>query len=141
MASGAYVPKNQHQQQQHNMQAAAMAASYTGNWGQMSAQMSAAMNNNAMSIPAGQRSPAENSLLAQAGNRTVYLGWVLSGYDGVTKGRAHEYNPFRNIHPDTTVEEICESTMPDAPPLAKNSRPLRRQRRPWRHFAERSLPS
>lgn len=66
------------------MQAAALAANYTGNWGQMGAQMNAALNNtttsngsNNMSAASGQRSPAENTLLAQAGNRTVYLGWVL----------------------------------------------------------------
>lgn len=66
-----------------------MAATYTNNWGQMSAAVN---SNNAMNMPAGQRSPAENTLLAQCGNRTIYLG---------------------HLHPDTSVEEICKFTNVD----------------------------
>lgn len=68
--AGAYVPKNQHQQQQHNLQAAAMAASYTNNWG----QLSATYTSNGMQAPVPQTNSFDNSLLSQAGNRTVYLG-------------------------------------------------------------------
>lgn len=78
----AYVPKNQHQQQQHNMAAAAMgsmAANYGGFGG---------YGNDA----AGSLSPlvmaASGDPNAQPGNRTVYLG---------------------NIHPDITTEEICNA--------------------------------
>ncbi|GAA5992020.1 hypothetical protein JCM10908_000703 [Rhodotorula pacifica] len=73
----AYVPKNQHQQQQHNMAAAAMgsmAAQYGGFGGLGfggSPQMGFGQNNDPN---------------AQPGNRTVYLG---------------------NIHPEVTTEEIC----------------------------------
>ncbi|KAM0755860.1 RNA-binding domain-containing protein [Meredithblackwellia eburnea MCA 4105] len=68
----AYVPKNQHQQQQHNMAAAAMgsiAAAQFGGFGGFGVN----------------GSPDPN---AQPGNRTIYLG---------------------NIHPDTTIEDICNS--------------------------------
>ncbi|GAA5968668.1 hypothetical protein JCM8115_003674 [Rhodotorula mucilaginosa] len=73
----AYVPKNQHQQQQHNMAAAAMgsmAAQYGGFGGLGfggNPQMGFGQNNDPN---------------AQPGNRTIYLG---------------------NIHPEVTTEEIC----------------------------------
>lgn len=68
----AYVPKNQHQQQQHNMAAAAMAATAAGYVG-FSNTLSG------MNLDPTQ---------VQPGNRTVYLG---------------------NIHPETTLEEICNT--------------------------------
>ncbi|GAA6022648.1 hypothetical protein JCM11491_001151 [Sporobolomyces phaffii] len=78
----AYVPKNQHQQQQHNMAAAAMgsmAANYGGfgGLGFGSPQMGGGYEG-----PFGQNGDPN----AQPGNRTVYLG---------------------NIHPEVTTEEIC----------------------------------
>ncbi|ORY85340.1 hypothetical protein BCR35DRAFT_264550, partial [Leucosporidium creatinivorum] len=75
----AYVPKNQHQQQQHNMAAAAMgsmAASF-GGFGAMGGFASPTMGG------FGRTDPN-----AQPGNRTIYLG---------------------NIHPETTTEEICNT--------------------------------
>ncbi|CAH7686290.1 hypothetical protein BY996DRAFT_8496877 [Phakopsora pachyrhizi] len=68
----AYVPKNQHQQQQHNMAAAAMAATAAGYVG---------FSNTLAGI---NLDPTQ----VQPGNRTVYLG---------------------NIHPETTLEEICNT--------------------------------
>lgn len=68
----AYVPKNQHQQQQHNMAAAAMAATAAGYVG---------FSNTLAGI---NLDPSQ----VQPGNRTVYLG---------------------NIHPETTLEEICNT--------------------------------
>ncbi|GAA5923532.1 uncharacterized protein JCM15063_003678 [Sporobolomyces koalae] len=78
----AYVPKNQHQQQQHNMAAAAMgsmAANYGGFGGGLGFG-SPAMG--AFDGSFGQNGDPN----AQPGNRTVYLG---------------------NIHPEVTTEEIC----------------------------------
>lgn len=68
----AYVPKNQHQQQQHNMAAAAMAATAAGYVGFSNTLAGISMD------------PSQ----VQPGNRTVYLG---------------------NIHPETTLEEICNT--------------------------------
>ncbi|GAA5885526.1 hypothetical protein JCM16303_002244 [Sporobolomyces ruberrimus] len=78
----AYVPKNQHQQQQHNMAAAAMgsmAANYGGFGG---------LGFGSPSIGSGYEGPfgQNGDPNAQPGNRTVYLG---------------------NIHPEVTTEEIC----------------------------------
>ncbi|KAI5481452.1 differentiation regulator, Nrd1 [Pseudohyphozyma bogoriensis] len=83
----AYVPKNQHQQQQHNMAAAAMgslAASY-GGYGAIGGFTSPGFGGFAgeQGMP---MSPADPN--AQPGNRTIYLG---------------------NIHPETTTEEICNT--------------------------------
>ena len=91
----AYVPKNQHQQQQHNMAAAAMGA-MAANWGFGSpalgfgSEMGACTRmfscfgsvtdqcrrNTAGSPIIG--SPNPNDPNAQPGNRTVYLGVSLS---------------------------------------------------------------
>lgn len=68
----AYVPKNQHQQQQHNMAAAAMAATAAGYVGFSNTLAGINLDPNQV----------------QPGNRTVYLG---------------------NIHPETTLEEICNT--------------------------------
>lgn len=95
----AYVPKNQHQQQQHNMAAAAMAANATGLYsptatlgGLASGFSSPTMGTFAAANGVGGlASPASLVAMmdpAQAGNRTVYLG---------------------NIHPETTTEEICNT--------------------------------
>ena len=60
LSTGAYVPKNQHQQQQHNLAAAAMAANFTG----------------ALSSPLMGMGPMNGMGLMDPnmGNRTVYLG-------------------------------------------------------------------
>ncbi|KAL8280987.1 hypothetical protein RQP46_006666 [Phenoliferia psychrophenolica] len=82
----AYVPKNQHQQQQHNMAAAAMgsmAASY-GGFG-MGGFPSPGFGGFGADLSMGMMNGDPNS---HPGNRTVYLG---------------------NIHPETTTEEICNT--------------------------------
>jgi RNA recognition motif-containing protein len=89
----AYVPKNQHQQQQHNMAAAAMAASATGLYspGALTGALTSGFNSPTMgNFATGLNSPSLASIIdpSQAGNRTVYLG---------------------NIHPETTTEEICNT--------------------------------
>lgn len=65
--SGAYVPKNQHQQQAHNLAAAQMAANYASGFG---------VN---LNLPNGGVGAYPNALSmisdpANLGNRTVYLG-------------------------------------------------------------------
>ncbi|KAM0793129.1 hypothetical protein ACM66B_000607 [Microbotryomycetes sp. NB124-2] len=84
----AYVPKNQHQQQQHNMTAAAMGSMAVANYNVGFTAVSPAMSNlgSEMGSPQlGSPRPDGNVL---PGNRTVYLG---------------------NIHPETTTEEICNT--------------------------------
>lgn len=79
----AYVPKNQHQQQQHNMAAAAMgsmAANYGGFGGGLG------FGSPAMAGGFEGSFNQNGDPNAQPGNRTVYLG---------------------NIHPEVTTEEIC----------------------------------
>lgn len=81
----AYVPKNQHQQQQHNMAAAArgtMAANY-GGFGGMPFAPGFDSYGREMGGLMGGADPN-----AAPGNRTVYLG---------------------NVHPETTTEEICNT--------------------------------
>ncbi|GAA6058742.1 hypothetical protein JCM10212_003430 [Sporobolomyces blumeae] len=77
----AYVPKNQHQQQQHNMAAAAMG-SMAANYGGFGGLGFASPALGGFDGQFGQNGDPN----AQPGNRTIYLG---------------------NIHPDVTTEEIC----------------------------------
>ena len=65
----AYVPKNQHQQAAHNLQAAQMAATFTGGAGVVGANLNV-YNQLGGVLPPGYV-PDPN-----AGNRTVYLGSI-----------------------------------------------------------------
>ncbi|KAK4705438.1 hypothetical protein P7C70_g768, partial [Phenoliferia sp. Uapishka_3] len=85
----AYVPKNQHQQQQHNMAAAAMgsmAANYGGFGGLNGFPSPNGFGGFGGDMNMGMMGGGDPN--SQPGNRTVYLG---------------------NIHPETTTEEICNT--------------------------------
>lgn len=102
----AYVPKSQQQNQAHNSQAAAMGMAAAASLGYPTAYSPSSPAHFAQYASMGSMSPAgsrvvsatggpqtgedgqtpNSATLPQIGNRTVYLG---------------------NIHPDTTVEEIC----------------------------------
>ncbi|GAA5889044.1 hypothetical protein JCM5296_007148 [Sporobolomyces johnsonii] len=79
----AYVPKNQHQQQQHNMAAAAMG-SMAANYGGFGGLGFGSPGLGGFDGPFGMGQNGDPN--AQPGNRTIYLG---------------------NIHPEVTIEEIC----------------------------------
>lgn len=103
----AYVPKSQQQNQAHNSQAAAMGMAAAASLGYPTAYSPSSPAHFAQYASMGSMSPVgplsagsrvvsgsgpqtgdepSATALSQIGNRTVYLG---------------------NIHPDTTVEEIC----------------------------------
>lgn len=117
----AYVPRNQHQQQQHNQMAAAMAAQaasqLTGNllsgFGSPFAQsLSPAMQPLSPTFsPLGFQGPFVDPALAN-GNRTIYRELSFGGRLCDLVGNRTDHSdllPVGNMHPDTTCEDVCNT--------------------------------